>query len=158
MKVKSKLTTPLILAGLLGLAGPSLDAQSLPVANCAISTSASLPFGGYSVFNTSPTDSTASLTFVCTGVAGPVTISLTGTQPDGTRSLKNGADMLAYNVFSDAARTQPWGDGTSGSSPIVFSKPVDGALNTVVMYGRIPARQDVAWGLYSDSFVTVINF
>lgn len=156
----SRVTAGLVAAGLLlgAHAGPALHAQSLPVATCAISTSAALPFGGYSVFNPTPSDSTASLTFVCTGVAGPVTISLTGIQPDGSRLLKNGADMLAYNVFTDAGRTQRWGDGTFGSSPAVFPRPVDGAVNTAILYGRIPARQDVAFGPYSDSIVAVLNF
>lgn len=156
----SRLTIGLFATGLfLGAhAGPALHAQSLPIATCAVSTAAALPFGGYSVFNPVPADSTASLTYVCTGVAGPVTIALTGMQPDGSRSLKNGADMLAYNVFTDAGRSQPWGDGTFGSSPAMFAKPVDGAVNTAILYGRVPARQDVALGEYSDSIVAVINF
>ncbi len=156
----SRLTIGLVATGLFFAAHavPALHAQGFPIATCAVATTAPLPFGGYSVFNPAPSDSTASLTYVCTGVAGPVTIALTGMQPDGSRSLKNGSDMLAYNVFVDASRMQPWGDGTFGSSPAVFPKPVDGAVNTAVMYGRIPARQDVALGEYSDSIVAVINF
>lgn len=154
-----RMTTGLVAAGLLlgAHAGP-VRAQDLPVATCAISTTGTLPFGSYRVFDPAPSDSTASLTYVCTGVAGPVMIALTGMQPDGSRSLKNGPDMLAYNVFIDAGRSQPWGDGTFGSSQAMFPKPVDGAVNTAVMYGRIPARQDVARGEYSDSIFAVINF
>ena len=153
-------TLALVALGLLVTASaqPSLEAQSVSLAACTISTTATIAFGAYSVFNTSSTDSTGTLTFVCTGVAGPVTISLTGIQPDGARTLKNGADMLAYHVFTDATRTQPWGDGTFGSAPVVFPKPTDGAVNTAVMYGRIFARQDVSVGPYSDSFVAVVNF
>ena len=158
--MKTALTTALVALGLLvtAAAQPSLEAQSLGVATCAISTTASISFGAYSVFNASPTDSTGTLSFVCTGVTGPLTISLTGIQPDGNRTLKNGADMLSYHVFADAARSQPWGDGTFGAMVVIFPKPADGAVHTAVMYGRIFARQDVSFGPYSDSFVAVVNF
>ena len=158
--MKSTLTTALAALGLLvtAAAHPSIEAQVPSVATCAISTTATMSFGAYSVFNASPTDSTASLSYVCSGIAGPVTISLTGVQPDGTRALKNGADLLSYHVFANAARTDVWGDGTFGAGPVVFPKPVDAAVNTAVMYGRVFAGQDVAVGPYSDSFVLVLNF
>ena len=155
---KSFLITTLVAAGLFLGRAPLASAQAMPVATCTISTTATISFGAYSVFNPSPNDSNGTLTFVCTGVAGPVTISLMGIQPDGSRALKNGGDMLSYHVFSDAARSQVWGDGTFGSAPVTFAKPVDGAVNTAVMFGRIFPRQDVTFGPYSDSFVAVVNF
>ena len=157
--MKSALTTALVSLGwLVTAAAHPLETQSVTLTTCAISATASISFGAYSVFNASPTDSTGTLSFVCTGVTGPVTIALSGIQPDGTRTLKNGADRLSYHVFADAARTQTWGDGTFGSTPVVLSRPADGAVNTAVMYGRIFAGQDVSFGPYSDSFVAVVNF
>ena len=156
--MKSTLTTAFAALGLLVTAQPSIEAQVPSVATCAISTTATMSFGAYSVFSASPTDSIAPVSYVCSGVAGPVTISLAGIQPDGTRALKNGPDLLSYHVLADAARTQVWGDGTFGASPVVYPKPADAAVNTAVMYGRVFAGQDVAFGPYTDSFVLVLNF
>ena len=128
------------------------------VATCAISASSSIAFGTYSVFNGSPTDSTGTIVFVCSGTTGPIAISLTGMQATGNRMLKNGANVLAYNVFTDASRARPWGDGTFGSAPATFPQPPNNTPVTAVMYGRIFARQDVSFGAYSDSLVALVNF
>lgn len=154
---KPSLSLAMTVAALVGLMPRPATAQ-VTVATCAISASSAISFGAYSVFNASPTDSTGTIVFVCTGAAGPVSISLTGTQATGSRSLKNGADLLTYNVFTDASRTRPWGDGTFGSTPATFSTPVDNTPVTATMYGRIFARQDVSFGAYSDSLLAVVNF
>lgn len=152
---------PLALAlgtiAIIGLTGRPASAQ-LAMPTCAITSSSSIAFGSYSVFNASPTDSTGTIAFICSNASGPVTISLTGVQPTGTRKFMNGADVLTYHVFTDAARTRPWGDGTFGAAAASFSTPTNNTTVTAVMYGRIFARQDVAFGAYSDSLVATISF
>lgn len=129
--------------------------------SCAISTVTGLAFGGYDVFDSAPVDSTATITYECTGVVSGDTVRIDlSTGGSGTfapRALSAGAESLSYNIYLDAARTAVWGDGTSGTSSYGPLEPAEGQTS-VTAYGRIPARQDVAAGSYSDSIVVTIVF
>jgi spore coat protein U-like protein len=63
-----------------------------------------------------------------------------------------GAERLLYNLYLDAARTIVWGDGTGGSQtgPMVTTRGA-GGTTTAYVFGRIPAGQDVAAGVYGDT-------
>lgn len=70
------------------------------------------------------------------------------------RSLSGGAGGLAYNLYSDAALTQLWGDGAGGSTVVTGSmmltpgRPAASATHTA--YGVIPPGQNAASGPFSD--------
>jgi spore coat protein U-like protein len=65
---------------------------------------------------------------------------------------------LDYNLFLDANRTTIWGDGTGGSSRSGPIMPPLLTQVTVTVYTRIPARQNVRVGHYTDSITATINF
>jgi spore coat protein U-like protein len=127
--------------------------------SCTISTT-SVAFGNYNVFTTTPDDSTGTITYRCNSTAANISISLS----DGSsttfspRTLRKGSEVLSYNLYRNAARTQIWGNGTGGTSVYTQSNPPNNQNVNVTVYGRIPALQDVSAGNYTDTVSAVINF
>jgi spore coat protein U-like protein len=111
-------------------------------------------FGAYDPLATTPVDAAGSVQYVCTTPA-QVSFSTGSSGNFGSRAMQGPQGALVYNLFVDAARTQVWGDGTAGTAlPTVPA----GLLRSVPVYGRIPARQNVAAGSYSDSLVVTFVF
>ena len=71
------------------------------------------------------------------------------------RRLYQGAGSLRYNLFRDAARTQVFGDGSSGTATAAGSCV---ALCTVPVYGRLYGAQTGTAGGYADAVTVTINF
>ena len=147
------------LVGLLGWSGSALAAQ-----NCRI-TAPALLFGDYEAASQIPVDSASSLAVRCVGrPVGAFTVSVgTGTSGDmGRRTLRVGSETLVYNLFVDAARTRVWGDGTAGTERLTVTPPPQSTGRprelSLPVYGRIPAGQDPAPGLYTDTLVITVEF
>jgi len=71
------------------------------------------------------------------------------------RRMYQGAGSLRYNLFRDAARTQVFGDGNSGTATVAGSCV---ALCTVPVYGRLYGAQTGTAGGYADAVTVTINF
>jgi spore coat protein U-like protein len=129
--------------------------------NCTISTT-SVNFGPYDVFTSFPLDSTGSIRLRCVGLffGTPVTVMLgPGNGPNASHRWMEssaGPDVLNYNLYLDAARTQVWGD----PNPYAYSTTIVLFLldRTLTVYGRVPAGQDVVAGTYTDTVTAIINF
>ncbi|WP_298923182.1 spore coat U domain-containing protein [uncultured Ramlibacter sp.] len=65
-----------------------------------------------------------------------------------------GGDKLDYDLYQDAGRTVHWGD-RSGNDTVEV--PTSGNVQTLTIYGKIPASQRVRDGSYSDE-ITVSVF
>jgi spore coat protein U-like protein len=74
------------------------------------------------------------------------------------RTMTKGSEVLNYNLYTNAARTTIWGNGTGGTSVYTRRNPPNNSNVNVTIYGRIPAQQDVSAGNYSDTVSAVINF
>jgi spore coat protein U-like protein len=127
-------------------------------AACTIATTA-MNFGTYSVFSATPTDTTSTFTADCGANDVNVFINFSkGSSSTYTpRTLRNGSEVLNYNIYADAARTLIVGDQTGGTVHYTSSRPGD-PPQTLTLYGRIPAGQDVAVGTYTDTVLATINF
>ena len=152
-----------LLAFMLLASGSAIAAWS-----CSIS-STPLSFGTYDVFSATPDDSTATLSVTCTQVSNPVgNLPVTASLSRGSgasyaaRRMASGANLLSYNMYSNATHTTIFGDGTSGTSTISGTFPFTAVgqtfTGTGTIYGRIPAGQDVAVGAYADSIVATITW
>lgn len=127
---------------------------SMPCQSACSVTATSVAFNPYDVFNTLNNDITGTLTIRC-NPSQAYTLSLsTGAGTYTSRKLVNGPFALDYNLYTDAARTTIWGDGTSGTSTV--SGNAKNATHTV--YGRIPARQNARMGNYTDTIVVTITY
>jgi spore coat protein U-like protein len=130
-------------------------------ARCDV-TATPITFGAYDVFSSTSVRSTATINVTCTsGGAQLVTITIgpsTGSGGFSPRQMRwvSGNDRLDYNLYTDAGLTQIWGDGTGAGSPVTVlvnrGRPFNG-----MVYGVIPARQNVSAGVYSDSLTVTIN-
>lgn len=123
-------------------------------AACTISTT-SVNFGTYNVYSATPLDSTGTVTFRC----GPpdrnivITLSRGSSATFNPRTLRMGAEVLNYNLYRNAARTNIWGDGTGGTAVYSDVNPPNNTNVVLTVYARIPAGQDVSGGNYNDTIV-----
>ena len=119
-----------------------------------------MSFGAYNDSAAAPTDAATSIVVNCARNGGPATATVTlqiGPSANSglitTRSMRSGANAMNYNLYRDSGRSQIWGQ-TSGvdTASISVTMPNNGSNNgTFVIYGRIPALQNVPVGAYSDS-------
>jgi len=122
-------------------------------------------FGNYDTFSSAPLDAVGTITVNCSRNVGRATVTLSVSSTSGTfnpRRMRRsaGSDLLDYNVYTDAARTTIFGDGTGGTSRIRPRRPpgprVPWSAN-ITMYGRIPPGQDVSVGAYSDTLTATVT-
>ena len=148
-------------AWLLAAGAAFTHAQHARAATCAITDVTDVAFGAYNPFSGAQVQSAGSVTYACSvfGIFDKVTINL-GMGNAGSyfpRTLLTGTHPLQYNLYTDAARTQIWGDGAGGTSNFGPT-----SLNllpvTVPIYGRIPGGQNAWQGSYSDTIVITMLF
>ena len=144
-----------VLIALLTVPGPAAA-----IGSCAFNSTVGVNFGAYDVFNTTPTDSTGSMTYTCVSLLSTITIDLSKGSGSGyiPRRMHKGSDHMDYNLYLDASFVTVWGDGTGGSSRYGPVTPPLASPVTVTIYGRIPALQNIKAGSYMDTIVATINF
>jgi spore coat protein U-like protein len=149
----------------------TLATRALTIVNsinpvCSVTANATLAFGAYNPTSASPKDATTTISFKCTK-NGIFDIGLGGTV--GARTMSTAgppADTLGYELYSDSARTVPWGnsqdvntvnaDDASSSSGVGITTGATAQSRTV--YGRIAAGQDSSPGSYSGSVTITIYY
>lgn len=108
-------------------------------------------FGGYDTLAPGPTDGVGRVHVDC-DTALPITIALgPGSGSQGAREMRSGANSLSYDLYSDAARLARWGEDASAVS-------ASGGKADLTVYGRIPARQNIPAGAYSDVVTITVSF
>jgi spore coat protein U-like protein len=139
---------------LLALASPA----SLAATYCTFTSVSPVSFGAYEVFSTFPNNNgVGSLTIDCKGAGNNtfvVTLSAGRSHNYALRTMTSRTNQLNYNLYTSAERSVVWGDGTGISQVMVTkNKPT-----TLSIFGQIPAGQDVALGIYTDSITATVNF
>ncbi|MGG2398007.1 spore coat U domain-containing protein [Pseudomonas sp. SH1-B] len=86
----------------------------------------------------------------------PYTIALSPGQnaTGGQRRMISGGAYVAYNLYQDSARSDPWGDG--GATGDIVSGTGTGSDEEVIVYGRVPAQTTPAAGTYTDTVQVTI--
>lgn len=140
------------------------QASSAYGATCSVSSS-SVNFSVYDVFSLTANDSVGDISVACTGVIISILVSYnillsTGGGSYASRSMASGSDHITYNLYINSSRSIVWGNGSSGTEVVSDGYLV--ALSTVTIhypvYGRIPVRQNVATGNYSDTLTVTVNY
>jgi spore coat protein U-like protein len=139
-----------------------LAALSLPAfaaGKCHFDSQTGVGFGEYSIFSAVPNDSgVGSISINCNGGqrhSVVVTLSAGHSNSYAARILSSGRNSLNYNLYTSAARTVVWGDGSGGSREMT----VDGNKTTTLdVFGQIPAGQDAGVGNYTDTILVTVNF
>ena len=115
-----------------------------------------LSFGTYDPFSSQGLDTTGSISVTC-DAAVSYSVSLSpGSGSYISRVMASGPHTLNYNLFTNAARTVVWGDGSGGTA--VVDGSIAGPTVNHTVYGRIPARQNAHIGSYGDIITVTVTF
>jgi spore coat protein U-like protein len=133
--------------------------------SCSVSATA-VNFGTYNPLSGTPNDATGTVTTSCqvllAGLFASWTVALS-TGSSGTyagRQMNNAPGVLTYNLYTNAARTSIWGDGSAGTTLVSDNVFLIVGSNTVnyTLYGRLFAGQDQAAGSYSDTITVTLTY
>ncbi|MDR0241221.1 MAG: spore coat U domain-containing protein [Burkholderia sp.] len=125
--------------------------------NCNISAT-NVSFGTASVLS-GTLAATGSITAQCTnGDAWKIALNGGGTGNVTARQMQRsgGGGTINYGLYTDAAHSIAWGDGTGGSSTVTGVGT--GTSQVVTVYGAVPAQTSPAPGNYSDTITATISF
>jgi spore coat protein U-like protein len=127
--------------------------------SCSFISLTTVSFGAYNVFSKSPNNNgIGSFTILCQSGGGSnfvVTLSTGQSNNYASRVMMSGGNRLYYNLYTSAARTVVWGDGTGGSNVMTAAKHSTTALS---VFGQIPAGQNAFVGTYTDNITIIVNF
>jgi spore coat protein U-like protein len=135
----------------------NLTVNATVTPSCQLTSAPTLGFGTLTPLTNN--DAQANITWVCT--SGFNTVIKLGSGGSGNIAARamGGAATLAYQLYTNAARTTVFGDGTTGNT-----MPVSGAgyssPGTVTVYGRVLQANAAAApaGAYSDTVQITIVF
>jgi|JI10StandDraft_1071094.scaffolds.fasta_scaffold282357_2 spore coat protein U-like protein len=136
----------------------AMSSALLAKPSCNFTMGAPANFDLYAVFATMPNNSgVGSITIDCQGGGGPFKVMLSTGQSNtfSVRTMRSGPNTLHYNLYTSAARSGVWGDG-SGASGVMFASR--NTRSNFYIYGQIPALQDAAVGTYSDNIIATVDF
>lgn len=142
----------------------ALALMSAPAGACTISA-VGVNYGAYNPQSAANDDANGSVSLACpTAVTAPI-VALNGGLwgAANARKLKHLtlSYFINYNLYTTAARTVIWGDGTSGTSALTLSGgSVSGGTRNFNhnIFGRAPGSQNVAAGSYSDTITLTVTF
>jgi spore coat protein U-like protein len=122
-------------------------------ADCSASTSGVI-FSDYDPLAPEPLEGVGNVSIRCDSAA-TFAISLSpGTGSYPARSMLNGVHRMEYNLYTDPSRLLVWGDGSSNTGTV----SVTTAAGDFAVYGKVPARQNLPAGSYSDTIVVTIIY
>lgn len=129
----------------------------------------SISFGSYVSGSDVPVDSLALFEVTCTQDGGPAnTAVMVGLGPSAQSGLTRrrqmstaaGNDRLEYNLYRDPTRLSVWGDvgGVDTMTQAVRLGAGGSGVLAFTIFGRIPPRQEVRVGEYSDQILITVDF
>lgn len=161
---KKSLLVSLVTVGAAALlAGTAAQAQTdtfgvtASVGDACSVTASDLAFGTYDPLNVANTDGTTTMDVTCTlSTAYEVGLDAgTGTGTTTTRTLEVGGNELNYILSQDAGHTTNWGNSAGVDT---VGGTGTGSGQTITVYGRIAALQNVPAGSYADTVTVTVTF
>ncbi|WP_128971318.1 Csu type fimbrial protein [Bradyrhizobium tropiciagri] len=148
-----------------GTSTANLTVQITITASCTINA-ATLNFGSVSgtTLATTLQSSSTTVSVTCTN-GSPYSIAMdNGANPSGSqRRMANAGNFISYNLFTDAAHTNPWTTATSSTTCTTtngcFLGTGNGSAQTINIYGDVPATGTAPnTGTYTDTVVMTITY
>jgi spore coat protein U-like protein len=106
-----------------------------------------------------PVASTGAVSVNCT-MGSPYTVALDKGNGTGatlaTRVMASGSNKLNYSIYTSAALTNVWGDGTSGSQTMAGTG--NGAAQLINAYGSVFGTQVATAGSYADTVSITVSY
>lgn len=162
MKIRSLLCASLLaflpLTGHTATATTSFTVAATVLTSCTV-IAVALPFGNYDPTAASPTDSSTTVSVLCTaGTSYNLRLGqgANGSSVSARKMVRaGGSDLLAYSLYRDASHTLNWGE-TDGSDSLAST--ATGLLQLHTVYGRIGNGLTAPAGVYSDSVTVTVNY
>jgi spore coat protein U-like protein len=147
---------------LAGIAIVSLVPDLAHAINCRV-TLVAMNFGLYTPMTTTHVDVIGQVNLRCQAQSGSFTVTISaGVSGDQTARtmLSAASDILNYNLYRDAARTQIWGDGSPPTFVVSGVRPGGGrpTFYNYPIYGRVFANQTPNAGFYNDDPLVTVLF
>jgi spore coat protein U-like protein len=147
---------------LAALASPA--AHALILGTCS-ATASGVAFGTYDLTSPTALQATSTITVTCTEVFGTTSVTVylsTGSGTFTTRTMLSGTNKLDYNLYTNSAETNVWGDGTGSTTydtltignGIIFGN----SSASATVYGAIPALQNPVPDSYLDTITVTVNY
>lgn len=163
------LIAPLTAGILLALAGVAqagtrtdgFEVSATVSGNCLI-TAQDMNFGTFELLDTTDQQTTSDILVRCTnGTSYGIALSV-GSGTFENRTLLNGSDALAYNLYTDAAHTKVWGDDSGNTDIVTGTGAGMGMPNLIThkVYGRLlgSANLGAKPGTYSSIITATITY
>lgn len=126
-----------------------------PPPSCSVSASG-LNFGIYTA-TSGPVGFTGEILVRCSGGPATFTVALTaGSSGNAAMRQMRTSDgrVVRYQLYLDAARTRPWGDGASGG----IAGPITSSATTLTVYGLLFSGQHVPTGQVTDTVQAILSY
>ena len=146
------------------LACAALALLAAPMARAAVSCTVAatgVAFGTYTPLQMSALQANGTISIACTGVLYDVaTVSLSPGMSGnyGARTLTSGASTLSYNLYTSAADSAVWGNGSGSSSTVQAVIWFFAPTVNLTVYGAVGAGQDPAPGAYTDIITVSVSY
>jgi spore coat protein U-like protein len=144
---------------LAGTVSNSLATSATVTANCTITTNP-LAFGNVDSTSATNVDATGGLSITCTNGSAWAASAGFGSGSGASfanRKMTSGANLLNYNIYTSAARTTVWGDGTGSTATIGGTGT--GSAQAVTVYGRVAGGQTtIPIGSYADTVSVTVTY
>lgn len=161
--MRLKALSLLVLAALAGVFYVRDAEAACLTCSCTVSADP-LSFGSLSPLM-GPVDAVGEIEVSCIGLTTALdSISLRlSTGVSGTyasRQLRNGVNVLPYNLYSDPARTVVWGNGTGGSSELEVQNQFSLITWTTSapVYARVSPAPSAPPGTYTDTIIVTVEW
>ncbi len=138
------------------VAHPSFRVRARNEASCAVSAT-DLDFGTTGLLNTA-VDAANTISVRCTsGVEYQIGLSGgdAGASDPAQRKMSNGPHEVRYGIYSNAARTQGWGDVLNDNTVSALG---NGSWQNHTAYGRVPPQPTPPPGTYADTIVVTVTY
>lgn len=127
-------------------------------AECKLTSASDLAFGTSGVIQTALT-ATSAIGVQCTNTT-PYNVGLSAGSGSGasttTRKMTSGAGATVnYQLFRDTSRTQNWGNTVNTDT---MAGTGNGAVQTLTVYGLVPAQTTPAAGNYTDTVQVTVTY
>ncbi|CAE6714462.1 hypothetical protein R75461_01662 [Paraburkholderia nemoris] len=132
-------------------------ASATVVNNCLISAT-NVAFTSTGVLS-SALNASGAITARCTnGDAYQIALSSGSSGSVAARQMQRagGGGAVNYQLYTDAAHTSAWGDGTAGTT--MATGTGSGNAVSITVYGRVPTQTTPMPGNYSDTITATISF
>lgn len=145
-----------VLAPLTAAAGTDTDVLSVSATvqtSCQLN-GGTLSFGDYSSGQEADLDVQGTISYA--HCSGNLTFELDGggSADVNARRMTSGTNKLNYQIYRTAARNAVWGSGLNSHGLVLIGTQ----SGSVPVYGRIPARQTVPAGTYTDTVNITLTF